>query len=318
MRLIETDSLSNQSLATALLAGSYTADDDRMVFVRLFADQVAGNGDYVAYITVQRAGAGSFYEYQPRTTATVASGVTAIAFQTIPLMLKSTDVMRVYLVGLAGDTTTPDLIVEWWEDDSLRPTTAGQHFVDVDADGGVEVDSLQAGAITETAIAAGAFTATKFANGAFDAVWTVTTRTLTSFGTLIADIWAYLMTSVVSNDGSIGGFIKYHLGTPVHQAKLEVVDDNALLADRYVISWFENGEPLSAGVSGAFIQVIKVADGTDLVPVTAMSQVGATSNYRYYATGAERMESGVAYIAIATATIGGLTQEWRQPVGIDS
>jgi hypothetical protein len=49
---------------------------------------------------------------------------------------------------------------------------------------------LADGAITEPKIASNAFTAAKFAAGAFDAVWTVTTRTLSSFGTLVADIWA--------------------------------------------------------------------------------------------------------------------------------
>lgn len=47
------------------------------------------------------------------------------------------------------------------------------------------------GSITATKIADNALTAAKFASGAFDAVWTVTTRTLSSFGTLVADIWSH-------------------------------------------------------------------------------------------------------------------------------
>ena len=50
--------------------------------------------------------------------------------------------------------------------------------------------SIPANWITATGITDGAFTAAKFAAGAFDAVWTVAARTLTSFGTLVADIWA--------------------------------------------------------------------------------------------------------------------------------
>jgi hypothetical protein len=45
--------------------------------------------------------------------------------------------------------------------------------------------------LTATAIENGAFTAAKFASGAFDAVWSVATRSLTTFGSLIADIYTY-------------------------------------------------------------------------------------------------------------------------------
>ncbi len=190
MRRITTSSLSNQSLATALLCHTYTADADRLLFIRLFADQVAGNGAYSAYVTIQRSGAGSAYEVQPRASSTVASGITAIGFTTIAIPVLNTDVVKVYLLGLAGDTTTPDIVTEIWEDDALRPVTQGQHNVDVDASGGVEVGSFQAGAITAAAIAtdaidadaiadnainagaiaAGAITNAKFAAGAIDSV----------------------------------------------------------------------------------------------------------------------------------------------------
>jgi hypothetical protein len=42
------------------------------------------------------------------------------------------------------------------------------------------------------AVAAGAITAAAFAANALDAVWSATTRTLTSFGTLVADIWNHI------------------------------------------------------------------------------------------------------------------------------
>jgi len=49
---------------------------------------------------------------------------------------------------------------------------------------------IASNAITDAKINNGAFTAAKFAAGAFDAVWTVSTRTLSSFGTLVSDIWS--------------------------------------------------------------------------------------------------------------------------------
>lgn len=55
----------------------------------------------------------------------------------------------------------------------------------------VTVGTINSNVITATSIASGAFTSAKFAAGAFDAVWTVTTRSLTTFGTLVSDIWGH-------------------------------------------------------------------------------------------------------------------------------
>jgi len=123
-RWIETDTLSNQNISSALAIGAYTADADRLILVQFFADQVAGNGDYIFYITQRLGGAGSSYRHIPITTAAAASGVTAIAGQSGMIAVRSGDVLTVYLDGLAGDTTTPDTSVRWFELDSmaLAPT----------------------------------------------------------------------------------------------------------------------------------------------------------------------------------------------------
>lgn len=54
-------------------------------------------------------------------------------------------------------------------------------------------NALQAGRVDSYmgAIANGVIAAASFAAGAFDAVWSVTTRTLSGFGTLVADIWGH-------------------------------------------------------------------------------------------------------------------------------
>lgn len=119
MIIIDSSTLANQSLATALLCHTYTAKADRQILIRLFADQIAGNGNYTAYLTVQKLGAGSAYEAGARTTVLVPSGVTAQMFPTISLSVKETDVVKVYLLGLAGDTTTPDIATEVWDADPL-------------------------------------------------------------------------------------------------------------------------------------------------------------------------------------------------------
>lgn len=103
-----------------------------------------------------------------------------------------------------------------------------------------------------------------------------------------------------------------------YQAKLEVIDDDSGTTDRYIASWFKNSEPIGSGIAGTTLQVIKVSDGSDLIAASAMTQVAATTNFHYAATGASRMVSGTAYIAIITATIDGEMREWRQPIGVDS
>ena len=77
---------------------------------------------------VQRLGTGLAFRAVPITTAAVASGVTAIMLTTITVPIKDTDVLRVYIVGLAGDTTTPDIITQIWEDEAV-PFIAGTGYV---------------------------------------------------------------------------------------------------------------------------------------------------------------------------------------------
>lgn len=123
-RHIETDSLSNQDISSALAIGAYTADADRLILVQWFADQVAGNGDYACYLTHQIAGAGSSYRYIPITEAAAASGLTAIAGQSTMVAVRNGDVLTLYLDGLAGDTSTPDTTVRWFELSAVRLTDA--------------------------------------------------------------------------------------------------------------------------------------------------------------------------------------------------
>ena len=110
---LQSSALSNQNISSALLLVTFTNTTRlRKIYIDVFADQIAGNGDYVVYATRQRSGAGAAYEIGARTTVAVPSGVTSQMFPTIALTCGATDVIKIYLVGLAGDTTTPDTIVE--------------------------------------------------------------------------------------------------------------------------------------------------------------------------------------------------------------
>ena len=113
---IETDTGSNANIASATAVGAYTATGDKLIMVDVSIDQVAGNGDYVMYVTRQIGGAGSAYVILPKTTMTAASGETAISGQSGWITVRSGDVLTCYVDGLAGDTSTPDWSTRWFED----------------------------------------------------------------------------------------------------------------------------------------------------------------------------------------------------------
>jgi hypothetical protein len=159
MRLLETDSNANIDINAATAIGVYTATAGRLVFVRVCVDAVAGGGDYIVYVTLRLGGAGSSYRLIPLTTATAAAALTAIGFVSGAIPMDANDVLTVYIDGLAGDTTTPDTRVDYYEMDYLRPATAGR-TLDVNASGAAKADlvSILGAAITGTAAwLAGAF-----------------------------------------------------------------------------------------------------------------------------------------------------------------
>ena len=106
---IDTSTLSNQNISSASIVHTFTnTTRARLIYVSVDADQIAGNGAYQIYATIQRAGAGSAFRTSV-TSVSVASGVTAATFSTVAFPVNSTDVVKVYLTGVAGDTTTPDI-----------------------------------------------------------------------------------------------------------------------------------------------------------------------------------------------------------------
>jgi len=112
---IETDTGTNVDISAATAVGAYTSTGDKLVMCDVSIDAVAGNGDYVMYVTRQIGGSGSAYRLLPQTTLTAASGLTAISAQSGWITVRNGDVLTVYVDGLAGDTTTPDWTTRWFE-----------------------------------------------------------------------------------------------------------------------------------------------------------------------------------------------------------
>lgn len=112
---LETDTGTNVDISAATAVGAYTANGDKLIMVDVSIDAVAGNGDYVMYVTRQIGGSGSAYRILPQTTMTAASGLTAISAQSGWITVRNGDVLTCYVDGLAGDTTTPDWSTRWFE-----------------------------------------------------------------------------------------------------------------------------------------------------------------------------------------------------------
>ena len=152
MRYLETDTGTNVNISAATAIGAYTANADRLIIVDVMIDAVAGNGDYVMYVTKQIGGAGSAYIILPKTTMTAANGETAISGQSCMIAVRSGDILTVYVDGLAGDTTTPDYTTRWFELAALKPATADR-TLDVDASGaptGMALEATLAGVKAKT------------------------------------------------------------------------------------------------------------------------------------------------------------------------
>lgn len=136
-------------------------------------------------------------------------------------------------------------------------------------------------------------------------------------GNFIGNITGNLSGSVGSLAAGAITEAAFHADTAKYQAKVGLIDDDTNTTDRYVVSFFKNGQPITSGISGApTIQVIKVADGTDLVATANMTQIGATTRWRYTET-SNRIVDGSLYLAVVTATIDGSSRTWEQWLGRD-
>jgi len=102
-------------------------------------------------------------------------------------------------------------------------------------------------------------------------------------------------------------------------ARVEIIDDDGAEtpADRYCVTWLRNMEMLTTGVTEPKIQVVKLADGTDLVAETDLTAVGSTGAYQYAET-TNRIVDGAAYMVLVTATIAASTRTWPHFIGRDS
>jgi hypothetical protein len=104
----------------------------------------------------------------------------------------------------------------------------------------------------------------------------------------------------------------------VYPADIQFTRDDVNNKDEYTVLWFRNGTPVTSGITVPLIQVIKRADGTDLVASTAMTQIGSSGAYKYdESTAANRIDDGEAVVVAVSATINGSSRTWRKTITRD-
>lgn len=86
----------------------------------------------------------------------------------------------------------------------------------------------------------------------------------------------------------------------VYHALIEYVFDDPV--DEYTVTWFKNGARVTSGITVPTIQVVKRADGTDLVASAAMSQIGTTGSYKYDEA-TDVVTADESYLTVTSATI---------------
>lgn len=97
----------------------------------------------------------------------------------------------------------------------------------------------------------------------------------------------------------------------VYNVGAEFTRDQGNTKDEYtVVSWLRNSIPVKASeITSPTIQVTKRVDGTDLIAVTAMTQIGSSGSYKYDEA-TNRLTLGEAVDCTFRATIRGAVREW--------
>lgn len=107
--------------------------------------------------------------------------------------------------------------------------------------------------------------------------------------------------------------------TPVYYADINYTVDTTNVRDEYTVGWFKNGCPLpSSAISSPTLQVIKRADGTDLIANSSMSFISTAVGTVKKDESTNRLGTGEAGIAVVQAIIDGATQTWRRLFSRDS
>ena len=192
--------------------------------------------------------------------ATNHKGLYEIQIANARFAVASAKIIRISITGAAG-MLDKDLIIQLEQvpaDVTHYGGTAGTFSAGIPE---TRTASIAANAITTAAIADGAITAAKFATNALDAVWSVSARSLTTFGTLVADVVAGVWAAVTR---TITGTVTLASSQPSYAP--------AKAGDAITLT---SGER-SATAAVVDAQLLSAGDATDLI-ASIVSRIGNTN-----------------------------------------
>ncbi len=124
-------------------------------------------------------------------------------------------------------------------------------------------------------------------------------------------------TNLPASPAAVGSAMTLTTAYDVYHADILLTVDEANTRDEYTITWFKNGVAVTSGITSPTLQVVKRADGTDLIASTTPTQIGSTGSYKHDESSG-RITAGEATLVIAGATIDGSPRSFRLLVGRDS
>lgn len=105
----------------------------------------------------------------------------------------------------------------------------------------------------------------------------------------------------------------------LYHADIQFTRDEVHEQDEYTVTWFKNGVRITGVIDDPMIQVVKRADGMDLVEAIEMEPIGTTGSYKHdEEESANRIVNGEAAIVIVTAHLDDATRSFARVVGRDA
>jgi cell division protein ZapA (FtsZ GTPase activity inhibitor) len=144
-------------------------------------------------------------------------------------------------------------------------------------------------------------------------------RAMDSSGVTVAnatalDLVAATADAILDDTGTTG--VPLAASTDNYWAQIQLTVDGTNTRDEWTVLWYKNSIPVTSGVTGTpTIQVVKRADGADLVASASMSTV-ATGCYKYNEA-TNVVTAGEAVLVIVTATIDSVSRTFRQIITRD-
>ena len=142
MERLSIQTISSEDITSVTLVATYTALDDLALFIQLYLEDLAGGGAYRVCLTKQIGGTGTVYQ-SPTTGIGVDATEDNLYVGTVPIPVLADDVVKVYVVGLATDSSVSGYVEFFGEEinESFIRSAIGMSSANLDTQlGAIQTD----------------------------------------------------------------------------------------------------------------------------------------------------------------------------------